>query len=210
MRMISRAQPCNGTFGTMPDGFFVLGRLVSSAASPSSSRLVGDRSSVVLRPAVVIVIRLELARLGAAHFRLRPHALLARLDDVAFRPRQNRAFGEDEAEFLDAVFVRGDDDAHRAAVLQPAEQHLVGERRLDRLLDDARHRPRAHLLVIAVLDQPVARLVGELDRDIAFGKLGIELHDELVDDLDDHLASADGRRSRPHRDGCGTPARTCG
>ena len=81
----------------------------------------------------------------------------------------------------------GDDDPHRSAVFQAAEQHFVGERRLDRLLDDACHRPRAHLLVITVLDEPATRLVGEFDRDIAIGELGLELHDEFVDDLDDDL-----------------------
>ena len=60
---------------------------------------------------------------------------------------------------LQADLVRLDDDPHRAAVLQPPEQHLVGERRLDGRLDQAGHRPGAHRLVIAVLDQPVAGLV---------------------------------------------------
>ena len=68
-----------------------------------------------------------------------------------------------------------------------AEQHFVGERRLDRLLDDACHRPRAHLLVIPMLDQPATRFVGGINRDIAIGKLGIELHDEFVNDLDDDI-----------------------
>ena len=39
---------------------------------------------------------------------------------------------------------RRHDDPHRAAVLQAAEQDLVGQRRLDMGLDDPRHRPRAH------------------------------------------------------------------
>ena len=99
--------------------------------------------------------------------------------------------GIDKAQFLDAVFFRGDDNPHRSAIFQTAEQHFVGERRLDRLLDDACHRPRAHLLVIPMLDQPAARFVGEIDRDIAIGKLGLELHDELVDDLDDDVRAAD-------------------
>ena len=41
--------------------------------------------------------------------------------------------------------------------LQLAEQHLVGERPLELLLDQARHRPRAERLVVAVLGEPVAR-----------------------------------------------------
>ena len=74
-----------------------------------------------------------------------------------------------------------------SAVLEPAEQHLVGERRLDLLLDDARHRPGAHRFVIAVLDQPDARFVGQFDRHVAVGELRLELQDELVDDARDHL-----------------------
>ena len=38
-----------------------------------------------------------------------------------------------------------------------------------------------------MLDQPAARFVGEIDRDIAIGKLGLELHDEFVNDLDDDI-----------------------
>ena len=38
-----------------------------------------------------------------------------------------------------------------------------------------------------MLDEPGARLVGKLDRDIAVGELRFELHDELVDDLGDDL-----------------------
>ena len=73
------------------------------------------------------------------------------------------------------------------AVLQPAEQHLVGEWRLDRLLDHTRHRPCSHHLIIAVLDEPGARFVAELDTDVAVGELGFELHDEFVDDFGDEV-----------------------
>ncbi len=48
-----------------------------------------------------------------------------------------------------------DDDLHRAAVLELAEQQLVGERLLDVLLDDARQRPGAELLVVALLGEPL-------------------------------------------------------
>src|SRR5690606_17558709 len=63
-----------------------------------------------------------------------------------------------EAELVAALLVLDQDDADMAAALEPAEQHLVGERLLDMLLDHARHRPRAHQLVIAVADQPARRL----------------------------------------------------
>ena len=53
------------------------------------------------------------------------------------------------------------------------------------LLDDACHRAGPHRFVVAVLNQPVAGLVGEFDRHVAICELGFELHDELVDDLRD-------------------------
>ena len=80
------------------------------------------------------------------------------------------------------------------AGLEPAEQYIVGERLLDVLLNDARHRPRTHLLVVAVRDQPLGCLVGELDRDVAVGKLRLELHHELGDDLSDHFLAEVGER----------------
>ena len=38
-----------------------------------------------------------------------------------------------------------------------------------------------------MLGEPVARLVRELDRDVAVGELGLELEHELVHDLLDHV-----------------------
>ena len=66
--------------------------------------------------------------------------------------------GYSKAELAVAGLVGDDDDADVAARLQAAEQHLVGQRLLDVLLDHPRHRPRAHQLVIAVGDQPFAWL----------------------------------------------------
>ena len=54
-------------------------------------------------------------------------------------------------------------------------------------MNDARHRPRAHRFVIARLDQPGARFVGQVDRDVAVGEQSLELHDEFVDDARDDL-----------------------
>src|SRR6516164_10783908 len=51
---------------------------------------------------------------------------------------------------LAARLVLDHDDTNMAAAFELAEQHLVGERLLDVLLDHARHRPRAHVLVITV------------------------------------------------------------
>src|SRR5262245_34391828 len=43
-----------------------------------------------------------------------------------------------------------DRNAHRAALLELAEEHLVGERLLDVLLDHAAERPRTHALVVTL------------------------------------------------------------
>ena len=67
------------------------------------------------------------------------------------RLRRDRPFEDTRSRASRCRFlVLDDDDAHMAAALELAEQHLVGERLLDVLLDHARHRPRAHLLVVAV------------------------------------------------------------
>ena len=86
------------------------------------------------------------------------------------------------------LVVLGHDHAHVPAGFQLAEQHLVGERLLDVLLDHARHRPRAHLLVVAVVDQPLRGVVRQLDGDVAVGELRLELEHELLHHQRDHLA----------------------
>src|SRR5262245_47460079 len=85
-----------------------------------------------------------------------------------------------EAELVEAGLVLHHDDPHMAAGLELAEQHLVGERLLDRLLDQAGHRPRPHLLVVAVLDQPLGGVFRQLDGDVAVAELGLELQHELL------------------------------
>src|SRR5262249_22567687 len=89
--------------------------------------------------------------------------------------RRHRTVEIFEAELLDARFVLDRDDAHVAAALELAEQDFVGERLLDVLLDEARHRPRPHLLVIAVLDQPLGGLFRQLDGDVAIAQLRLQL-----------------------------------
>src|SRR5262245_38279241 len=46
-------------------------------------------------------------------------------------------------------------DVHVTAVRELAKQQLFGQRALHALLDHPRHRARAHLLVVAVLAEPV-------------------------------------------------------
>src|SRR5712691_5550682 len=101
--------------------------------------------------------------------------------------RRHRAVEIFEAELVEAGLVLHQDDADMPAGLELAEQHLVGERLLDGLLDQPRHRPRAHLLVVAVLGQPLAGLFRELDGDVAVAELRLELEHELLHHLGDDL-----------------------
>src|SRR5262249_16299518 len=72
-----------------------------------------------------------------------------------------------ERELVGASIVLADDDAYMTAGFESPEQDFVCKRLLDRFLNEPGHGPRAHLLVIAMLDQPVAGAIGELDRYVA-------------------------------------------
>src|ERR1051325_1371582 len=72
-------------------------------------------------------------------------------------------------------------DFHLAAVLQFAEQDLVGEHALDFILNEPRHRPGAEGWIIAALGKPAPRLRRELQEYFALIQLLIEFNDELVD-----------------------------
>src|SRR6185436_19070339 len=74
------------------------------------------------------------------------------------------------------LLVLADVDRHLAAVLQLAEQQLVGERTADRVLDQARHRPRTHQRVEALAREVQLELGGELRLDLLLGELLLELH----------------------------------
>src|SRR5438034_11316449 len=76
------------------------------------------------------------------------------------RPRRHWSVGIVEAELGLAALLDDDDDAHMSAAFEPAEQHFLGQRLLDVLLDYPGHRPRAHPLVIAARDQPFRRFIG--------------------------------------------------
>ena len=71
---------------------------------------------------------------------------------------------------------------------QLAEQQLLGQRPLDVLLDHARHGPRAHLRVVALLRDPAPR--GLID--VEHHALGLQLRLHLDQQLVDH--ALDGRR----------------
>ena len=68
-----------------------------------------------------------------------------------------------------------------------AEQHFIRERLLDVLLDHAGHRPRTHLLVVAMLDQPGLGGLRQFDGDVAVGELRLELQHELLHHHADHI-----------------------
>src|SRR6185503_8890556 len=72
-------------------------------------------------------------------------------------------------------------DRHGSAVLQPAEQDLIGQRIAYFGLDDPRERARPENRVVALLREPRARLRLQRDRDPALGKLRLELQDEFLD-----------------------------
>src|SRR5262249_32778182 len=68
-----------------------------------------------------------------------------------------------------------------AAVLELAEQQLIGQRFLDVLLNHARQGAGAEFLVIPRLRQPLGGVLRELDGDAAVGELRLELEYELLD-----------------------------
>ncbi len=76
---------------------------------------------------------------------------------------------------------------HLAAVHQRAKQQLVRQRFLQVVLNHARHRTGPHRTVVAFLGQPVAGLLAYFQRHAFLIQLNLQLDDELVHDLMDHL-----------------------
>jgi hypothetical protein len=97
-----------------------------------------------------------------------------------------------ELEAGDAGLLLLDGHADRATLAQLAEQHLVGERLLDVLLDHAAERTRAHALVIALVGQPLGALP-TARRSRRARQAGLRAADELLDHLVDDL-----HRQRPN------------
>src|SRR5262245_54739739 len=94
-------------------------------------------------------------------------------------------FGELERDLAALVHVHGD----FPAVRELSEQQLVGERAPDRVLDEARHRPCAHERIESSLGEVLAQRVGEHRFDLLLLQLGLELHQELVDDAQDDIVA---------------------
>src|SRR6516165_12529268 len=105
---------------------------------------------------------------------------------------RGRRFLERQADLLLVVEV----DYDLAAVHQPAEQQFVGERLADRVLDEARHRPRTHLRIEALLGEVFAELRRERRLDLFLVELRLELEQELVDDAQDDLVIEGAERDR--------------
>ena len=91
-------------------------------------------------------------------------------------------------------------DQDRRAGLELAAEHEVGERILDEALDRAAQRAGAHRRVVALLDQQLLRLLGELDAGLVLAHLLAQALQHQVDDRldlvlrqlveDDHLVDA--------------------
>src|SRR5262245_57485379 len=64
-----------------------------------------------------------------------------------------------------------------AAADERSEEDRLGQRTLERLLHQARHRPGAERRVVAVLRQPGLGLGRELDGDVLLGELDLQLSD---------------------------------
>jgi hypothetical protein len=77
-----------------------------------------------------------------------------------------------------------------SALLELAEQQLVGERLLDVFLDHPAQRPGTHLLVIALVGKPGDGVFGQVEGDVALIELGLKLHDELLHHHAHHLPAA--------------------
>ncbi len=81
------------------------------------------------------------------------------------------------------------------AFLELAEQHLFRQRLLDVLLDHAAERSCAHTFVIPLLCEPGDGILRQIEGDVAFGKLCLELHDELLHDLMHHWRRQSAKRN---------------
>jgi len=67
-----------------------------------------------------------------------------------------------------------------------AEQDQFGKRLLQVLLDDTRHRARAHERVIALLGQPGTGIGIDIQLHVLVVELGLQFDQELVDHIADH------------------------
>ena len=81
------------------------------------------------------------------------------IDDVLANEFRFACRACDEFQFRAVLFQR---DVNETAVDEPAEEELLGERPLDRILDEARERPCTKRFVISALGQPACSLDGDV------------------------------------------------
>ena len=120
-------------------------------------------------PGLANGVSFVVSNFGQWHFRHRPALRLRSRCRAAFcfrlwrrqllRLGRHRTIEELEAELVAVLLVFVDDNAHVAARLQMAEQDFIGQRLLDVLLDNTRHRTGAHQLVVAIGNQPARGLL---------------------------------------------------
>src|SRR5690606_1196510 len=84
--------------------------------------------------------------------------------------RSGRVLGRAEGE-RQLLGLRVDVDVDGAAALEGAEEELVDQAALDRVVEEASHRPGAVELVVAALGDPLAGGVGEGEADVAIEEL---------------------------------------
>src|SRR5207244_4328669 len=163
----------------------------SSFGCPASA----GTSLVVLRPSVPWQLAQVAARLratalswalaaNAAHVSTAPSAILGIIWAPPSCNPKIKGSGDGRGFFLELqldLLVVADVDGYSAAVLEPPEQQLVGQRSPDRVLDEPRHGPRTHQRIEALLRQVLLQALAELRLDLLLRKLLVELHQELVD-----------------------------
>src|SRR3954471_14074667 len=123
-----------------------------SLGSPASE----TPSCVALRPSVPWQLAQVAARLRAAGLSCAWAGSAAKASAMATACFIARVLGDGRGFLFEReleLLVLADVDGHLAAVLQAAEEELVGERAADRVLDEPRHRPRAHQRIEAFLRQ---------------------------------------------------------
>src|SRR3569623_1386725 len=76
---------------------------------------------------------------------------------------------------VECKFVVLDGHHHMAAMGEQTEQQFASQRFLDLLLDYASHRPGPHLRIETMQRQPAARFHVDLDGDLLFFQLRLEL-----------------------------------
>src|SRR2546426_7789251 len=153
-------------------------------------------SLVALRPSVPWQLAQVAARLratalswalaaNAAHVSTAPSAILGIIGLLPEQPKI-KGSGDGRGFFLELqldLLVVADIDAYPAAVLEPPEKQLVGQRSPDRVLDEPRHGPRTHQRIEALLRQVLLQALAELRFDLLLRKLLVERSEEHTSEL---------------------------